>query len=388
MSFVAIIIAVLWVCCSVATTALTALYLHRVRPLRQPEPEGRALLIVPVRGPAPRLPAVLEALLRQDWPELRIVVAVESEADPAHALAAAVAERDPRVTLVVAGEAEGRGQKVHNLLAALPHLRLADRFVIFFDADAIAPPRFLRALLRPLLYRVADLASGYRIVVPEPGSVGALLVALADHGVSTFPRMRAIGVLSGGSTAIRAEILPGFDLPRLWDGALSDDLTLTREARRLGVAIHGVHAALLPSPMALSVPEAIRFGVRQMRLLRLHLPRLWTAFGVFSLLPVAGSALALAGSSAAATAALLAFLSLQIRLSLREAILRRVLPEETLPPLRRAILLGRLVSPLAFAFRAACWAASATSRRVDWSGISYEVEAPDKVRILSRTPPG
>ena len=388
MAAAAILIAVLWVVCSVAATALTALYLHRVRPLRQPEPDGRALVIVPVRGPAPRLPSVLDALLAQDWPEVRIIVAVESEADSAHALAAGVAARDPRVAVVVAGEAEGRGQKVHNLLAALPHLRLADRYVVFFDADALAPPGFLRALLRPLVYRVADLASGYRIVVPEPGSAGALLVALADHGVSTFPRMRAIGVLSGGSTAIRSEILPGFNLDRLWDGALSDDLTLTREARRLGVAIHGVHAALLPSPMALSVPEAFRFGMRQMRLLRLHLPRLWTAFGVFSLLPVLGSALLLAGAPGAATAALVAFLSLQVRLSLREAILRRVLPAEALPPLRRAILLGRLLSPVAFAFRAACWVASAASRRVDWAGITYEVEAPDKVRILSRTPPG
>ncbi|MCX7686298.1 MAG: glycosyltransferase family 2 protein [Acetobacteraceae bacterium] len=388
MTSVAILIALLWACCSVATTALTALYLHRVRPLRQPEPDGRALLIVPVRGPAPRLPEVLDSLLAQDWPEFRIVVSVESEADPAHAVAAAAAERDSRITVVVAGEAERRGQKVHNLLAALPLQRLGDRFVVFFDADAIAPRGFLRALLRPLLYRVADLASGYRIVVPEPGSAGGLLVALADHGISTFPRMRAIGVLSGGSTAIRAEILPGFDLPRLWEGALSDDLTLTRRARGLGVAIHGVHAALLPSPMALSVPEAFRFGVRQMRLLRLHLPRLWAVFGAFSLLPVLGTLLLLAGAPGAAAAALVAFLSLQLRLSLRRAILARVLPREALPPLERAILLGRLLTPLAVGFRAACWAASAFSRRIAWAGITYEVEAPDRVRILSRTPPG
>lgn len=388
MAWLAILIALLWGAFSVAATALTALYLYRVRPLRQPEPEGRVALIVPVRGPAPRLPAVLDALLNQDWPDLRIIVAVESEADPAHALAAGAAAGDPRITVVVAGEALARGQKVQNLLAALPQVTPADTFVVFFDADAVAPPGFLRALLRPLLFRVADLGSGYRIVVPEPGSAGGLLVALADHGVSTFPRLRAIGVLSGGSTAIRGEILPGFELPRLWAGALSDDLTLTREARRLGVAIHGVHAALLPSPMALSVPEAFRFGVRQMRLLRLHLPRLWAAVGVFSLLPVLGTLLLLAGAPGAATAALVAFVSLQVRLSLRAAILTRLLTGEDLARCRRAILLGRVLTPLAIGFRAACWVASAFSRRIAWAGITYEVEAPDRVRVISHTPPG
>jgi hypothetical protein len=382
------LLAVLWAVQSVMTTALTGLYLWRVRPLRQPEPAGRVLLIVPVRGPAPQLPEVLERLLAQDWPDHRILVAVESTADPAHALAAAAAARDPRIGVVVAGEAERRGQKVQNLLAALLHVQEEDTFVVFFDADALAPPGFLRALLRPLLYRVADLASGYRIVVPERGSFGALLVALADHGISTFPRMRAFGVLSGGSTAIRREILPGFHLPRLWQDAVSDDLTLTREAHRLGVPIHGVHAALLPSPMALSVAEAFRFGVRQMRLLRLHLPRLWLLFGLFCLLPVAGCLAALAGSQAAATAAVLAFLSLQLRLSLRAAILSRILPAEALPPLRRAILLGRLLTPLAIGMRAACWLASGLSRRIAWAGITYQVESPERVRILSRRPPG
>jgi hypothetical protein len=388
MAWLAILIALLWGAVSVAATALTALYLHRVRPLRQPEPEGRATLVVPVRGPAPRLPEVLEALLRQDWPDLRIIVAVESEADPAHALASEAAARDPRITVVVAGEAVARGQKVHNLLAALPLITPEDTFLVFFDADAIAPPGFLRALLRPLVFRVADLGSGYRIVVPEPGSAGALLVALADHGVSTFPRFRALGVLSGGSTALRTEILPLLDLPRIWHGALSDDLTLTRHARSLGVAIHGVHAALLPSPMALSVADACRFGVRQMRLLRLHLPRLWGVFGLFSLLPVLGTALLLAGAPGAATAALVAFVSLQIRLSLREAILARLLSGEDLARCRRAILAGRLLSPLAIGVRAGCWVASAFSRRIAWAGITYEVEAPDRVRVLSRTPPG
>jgi hypothetical protein len=387
MASFAILIALLWGAVSVAATALTALYLHRVRPLRQPEPEGRVLLIVPVRGPAPRLPAVLDALLKQDWPDLRIVVAVESEADPAHALAVQTASQDARVSVVVAGEALARGQKVQNLLAALPQVTPEDSFVVFFDADALAPPGFLRALLRPLLFRVADLGSGYRIVVPEPGSAGGLLVALADHGISTFPRLRAIGVLSGGSTAIRADILPGLELPRIWNGALSDDLTLTRHARSLGVAIHGVHAALLPSPMALSVPDAFRFGVRQMRLLRLHLPRLWGVFGAFSLLPVLGTALLLAGAPGAMTAALVAFVSLQLRLSLREAILNRLLAGEDLARCRRAILLGRLLSPLAIGFRAACWLASALSRRIAWAGITYEVEAPDRVRVISRTPP-
>jgi cellulose synthase/poly-beta-1,6-N-acetylglucosamine synthase-like glycosyltransferase len=388
MALAADLLALLWATFSVAATGLALLYLRRLRPLRQPAPAGRVCIIVPVRGPAPRLPEVLDALLAQDWPSLHVIVAVESTADPAHALASALAVRDRRLAVAVAGEAEASGQKVENLLAALPGLAPADRFVVFYDADAVAPPGFLRTLLRPLLYRVADLASGYRVIIPAPGSAGALLVALTDHGVSTFPRMRALNVLSGGSTAIATAILPRLDLPGTWHGALSDDLMLTRRARALGVPIHGVHAALLPSPMALSVPEAFAFGVRQMRLLRLHLPLLWSALGLFSLVPLVGVGLAAAGHPGAMAAAAIAFVSLQARLSVRGAILGRVLAGEDLARCRRAILLGRIAAPLAHAFRAAAWVASGLSRRIAWAGITYAVDAPDRIRILDRRPPG
>lgn len=345
------------------------------------------VLIVPVRGPAPGLKPCLDALCGQDWPVLRILVVLESEDDPAAGIARATAAADPRVTVVQAGEALDRGQKVHNLLAGLRQLEPADDLVVFVDADAVPPPDFLRVLLRPILRRRARLASGYRVLVPASGRMGACLAALADHAVATMPRFARRMILWGGATAIRSDALTALDPDLTWRGALSDDLTLTLRARAIGERMHGVHACLLPTPVSYTLPEAFRFGVRQLRLLRLHLPFEWAVVGFVSVVPALGAGLAAIGHPAAVAAAVLAFVALQVRLSLRRRIFALTLPPSEAEAVARAIRWGRFVFPIANALRLACWVGSAFGRRIAWAGITYEVGPPDRVRIVARRPP-
>ena len=83
---------------------------------RQPWPETpwpSVLVLVPVRGPQPDLEDFLSGLAAQDLAgPSRVAFAVESAADPAHAvLRRFVAARPGQASLVVAGPAEGRGQR-------------------------------------------------------------------------------------------------------------------------------------------------------------------------------------------------------------------------------------------------------------------------------------
>lgn len=346
------------------------------------------MAIVPVRGPAPGLWPALDALRAQEWPELRILVVFESENDPAAGVARAAAAADARVRVVHAGEACDRGQKVHNLLAALQHLGPDDDLVVFVDADAVPPPDFLRVLLRPILRGRARLASGYRVLVPAGGRMGACLAAVADHAVATMPRLARRMILWGGATAIRRDALTTLDPALTWRGALSDDLTLTLRARAVGERMHGVHACLVPTPVVYTLSEAVRFGVRQLRLLRLHLPFEWAVVGFVSVVPALGAGLAATGHPAAVAASVLAFIALQVRLSLRRRIFARALPASQAKALARTIGWGRLVFPMANGLRLACWVVSAFGRRIAWAGITYEVASPDRVRIVARRPPG
>jgi hypothetical protein len=258
-----------WLLTALVATAMPAGYLRNLRPLDRPAAPWPVRVILPVRGPAPGLPDLVARLLAQEGVAVRLTIALGSAGDPALPDARA-ATADPRAVLVQAGAAEAEGQKLRNLLAALTTLRPDEGAVVFLDADTRPGPDLLLRLLRPLILGRARAASGYRLALPADGRLGSLLVALADWPVATFPRRRARNLCWGGATALRRDLLETLDLPRLWAGRISDDLILSAALAARGEPIHGAHAALLPSPVACSLPEAAAFGVRQFRLLRLH----------------------------------------------------------------------------------------------------------------------
>jgi cellulose synthase/poly-beta-1,6-N-acetylglucosamine synthase-like glycosyltransferase len=137
-----------WLVASLLATLGCAWTLHLLS-RRQPQPlaEPPVLVIVPVRGTA-GLAGFLAGLAAQDWPGWHAAFAVESADDPASAMLAAALPG--RSTVVVAGAAERRGQKLHQLLAALPALRPEDAALVTLDADTVPSPGLLRALLRPV----------------------------------------------------------------------------------------------------------------------------------------------------------------------------------------------------------------------------------------------
>jgi glycosyl transferase family 2 len=247
--------------------------------MAQPEASD-PLVAVPVRGSA-GLDGFLAALAAQDYPAWSVVFTVEDRADPAFAALSRFAAAHPArfEAVVAAGATTARAQKVHNLLAALPWLRPDDAALVTLDADTLPPPDLLAELLRPILTGQGDLSSGYRWTLPAAGGTGPLLLSLAEMGVATLPRSAGLNLCWGGATAIGRSALERLDLPRLWDRAVSDDLSVSRAAHRAGLVIYAPLTARPPSPAEAGVAGALRFGARQHRLLRLHSPGRWLLAG-------------------------------------------------------------------------------------------------------------
>jgi len=278
-----------WLLQSVLGTLAVAIY-HRQ--LRRPQPWPAAwptaLVVVPVRGDT-GLDGFLAALAGQDYPSWRVVFAVEATDDAAvPALLRFVAAAPERAALVCAGRAERRGQKVHNLLAALACRDARDAVVVTLDVDTVPQPDLLRALLRPVATGQAPIATGYRWSDPADGHPASRAVSAIDQAVATLPPLRRFAPCWGGATAIRAEALEALDLSTLWDRAIADDLTLSRAARLRGLRVYAPLAARVPTPIRFGWRGALAFGTRQYRLLRLHAPALWGFAAVTALLPVLG----------------------------------------------------------------------------------------------------
>ncbi len=372
---------VAWMAQAAATTLLCWWYLHL---LRRPQPAPATLppvlVLVPVRGPIPTLDAFLSGLAAQDHPgSWRVVFALEGADDPTLPMIDAfVAAKPGRAARVLAGPAAGRGQKVQNLLAALATARPEEAVLVTLDADILPPPGMLAALLRPVLAGQAPIASGYRWSVPVDAALGSRLVALADAGIGTLPRHAAWNLCWGGATALRRDAV---DLRAVWDRAVSDDLVLTRAAVAAGLTIYAPLDVRPPSPVHLpGLMDALRFGARQYRVLRLHAPRAFAWALLAAAVPVAGAVAAAMAGTGAAMACLGIALALQrVRAALRGAIARRVLPPDA-----AAAACGGLrdawLAPAVPLFQLACLLrAGLGGRWLSWAGRRYRVGREGRV---------
>jgi hypothetical protein len=383
-------LAACWLLVALHATFRSAVYLWGLdtQPPADSGPFPPVLVLLPVRSAdaaaADGVRACLAGLAAQDYRgSWRAVVVFENADDPAWGFAQALSPS--RVPVRAAAPPPGRAQKLHNLLAGLATRRPAEAIVVTLDADTRPPRDFLAALTRPLRQGRAEAASGYRWMVGE-GLAGRIL-ALADRAPATTARKEGTNLAWGGATALSAAALARIDLPRLWDTAISDDLTLTVALREADLPAWTPRRVLVPTPVSPSWPELAAFGRRQYLLLRLHVPGHWLIVAGVLLVPAAGSVACLLAAGRGSVAALLMLgggVALQqIRAGIRAEIGRRVLPADAAAAVRRTLPLDRLLLPLVPLVQIPVFVASACGRRVRWGQRDYLVEAPDRVRLLA-----
>jgi hypothetical protein len=355
------------------------------------EVPGRVTLLLAVTGRTEGLPPLFAALARQTLRPRRMLVAVESETDPALAQVRELEHALPfPIEVIVAGLDDTRSQKATNMIAALARVDADDDALVLLDADILPQDAWLSWLATPALNGAADVVTGYRWHALDGAGPGRHVVAWLDRSLALGPRFVASGLVWGGSVAIARDALAKMDLADALSRTFSTDGAISRRARALGLRVLTRRAVLLPTPPEGGDREAIAFKTRQLQIVHVYVPSLWMWLGVvlhaealvlpLAVLGAGGDALAF-GFVAAVGAVGVA------RALLHDRVTRAVGISEGFAARAAQVAIGALAPFTAAAVVALFWT-SARTRVIRWRHVEYEVLGPEEVRVLRRHAPG
>ncbi|WP_298394603.1 glycosyltransferase [Sphingobium sp.] len=311
--------------------------------------------------------AALIARLKAQGAVFRLVIATSGACPAAEALAA---REGGWVQIVAAGIACDEGQKVHKLRAALRALRPDDKWLVFIDADIEPPARLVGRLLFPLVRGKADIATGYRLLLPERGMMAALVGAV-EMQLATLPRLASATMPWGGAMALTRAVADRLDLDAALAGRLSDDMSIGLAGWRAKLRLRPVRDLLVASPLAGRTADLLGFGVRQYRHIATNSIGMWAlATGVVAVQSMAWSWALLAGGWPA--------VAVGYGVAWGRALARRLIIAGVLEPAQadaaRRSLVWDMVAPFAVTWaHLAVQLMAAMSNRIIWGGWTYRV---------------
>jgi cellulose synthase/poly-beta-1,6-N-acetylglucosamine synthase-like glycosyltransferase len=358
----------------------------------------RVAVIVPIKGVDDDTATNVRLLLEQEYPQYRILFAVESNEDPVLPVLERLAIEESRVEIVVAGLATARGQKVHNQLAAIERTTDADEVLAFMDADAKPGGQWLQALITPLTFAQQNIGAttGYRYYVPMTEHSANKIVSILNAQVAALLGPYRRNFAWGGSMAIRRRDFFDFGLAEMWTHALSDDFVLSHCVKKMAKQkIQFVPQCLVASEANLNWASLFEFAVRQYRITKVCAPVIW-------LTAVFGAMLYAAAFSYTLFTSVYGFISpgsfhghehlIQIAmfcslygLSMWRGWLLVLGGEKFFPEHGRAIRSARLWAtlgmPWCFLINLLALLGSAMGRNVVWRGVAYQMVSRTKTIV-------
>jgi cellulose synthase/poly-beta-1,6-N-acetylglucosamine synthase-like glycosyltransferase len=357
-----------------------------------------AAVILPVKGLEPSTRSNIEKLLNQDYPHVRYIFSVQSSDDPVCPLIRSLIDEFPgrNISLVIAGPAQTRSQKIHNQLAAVDQTTPDDKFLAFIDADAAPSPHWLHALLIPLTYPHISATTGYRFYIPQHPSAPNALLSVGNAMVAAMLGPYRRTVAWGGSMAISREKFFSLGIYDAWQCALSDDYVLSYQVKKhAGERIHFVPQCMVASPADMSTKALLEFAVRQYRITRRCAARLWftavAGSGVYlaTILSAAILSIAPAGIWAQGWYRFIppgVLLLVWAGSMLRGWFLMRagkiLLPQHS-DAIGRCWVWFTVLFPAVQAFNMFCLLLAGFGKTITWRGIRYQMIGRTQTRIIS-----
>lgn len=347
----------------------------------------RAAVIIPCKGLDAGFAENLQSFLAQDYPDFQPIFAVSRADDPAHDVLSTALRNHPQAALVVAGEASGCGQKVHNLLSAVKKVDAATEVVVFADIDARPSPAWLRSLIAPLADPSVTVSTGFRWYLPGM-SFASRLRAAWDTSIATMLGEQQAILAWGGSMALRASDFRRLQIAeRYWQGTVSDDYAVARAVREAKGRIAFEPRCLVASREESSLRELLRWTNRQIILTRVYAPHLWklgiAAHSLYALTMLAGVGLMLApGMSWTSRPAIAAALLLIQILGIAKGGIRSVVAREGFA--ERVASCYWTLAPLVPWIMFYNFIVAGFTRRIEWRGTEYELTTATQVRILTK----
>jgi ceramide glucosyltransferase len=372
-------------------------YIRRETVKAEPDFAPYASVIAPCRGLDQGLRDNLAALFLQSYPAYEIIFVTDDARDPSLAIIEDLRREygaSSRVTsrIVIAGRAEGCGQKVHNLRAAVAEAAPDSKVFAFVDSDARPRAGWLRSLISPLADEGVGAATGYRWFIPVKGGFASVLRSVWNASIaSALGEQGDKNFCWGGSTAIRRAHFESARVMDEWRGAASDDFAMMRALRRARLPIHFAPRCLTATHEDCNFSELLEFSTRQLKITRAYAQHFWQVVLFSNLLFViiffGGIALITARAALGLSfIAPLVFISAIYLTGTLKATLRWravCLPlADYRAKLRRDAFAHLFLWPLASALYLYNALAASFSRRIRWRGITYELKSPKETVII------
>jgi cellulose synthase/poly-beta-1,6-N-acetylglucosamine synthase-like glycosyltransferase len=338
----------------------------------QPRDLPPATVIVPVKGYDEGLRENLGALAALDYPDYELIVAAHSAADiPLGVLPA-------RVKVVLAhGMDTGSSEKIQNLMAAVRAARKRSRVLAFADSDGRVSRGWLRALVAPLEEPGVGASTGYRWFLPDPPDFWSLMRGVWDAVAAGTLGPGDNRFAWGGAMAIRKEVFFEARVPEFWQGALTDDYTLSRAVHAAGLGIAYAPGALTPCLDHITGGRFFGWIRRQMAITRIYAPRLWWPGLIAHIFYCGGMAASIVASirgNRLAEWALIAQLSPGMLKGLNRATLAKASLPEYEAWFKRHAWVHAIWVPLGTWVWLAALVSSAFARSIEWRGRRYPLK--------------
>ena len=355
----------------------------------------KVALIVPCKGIDTAFDENIGSLYRIDYDNYEIIFVTESTEDAAYNQLLGLKDKFKGQTkafearVLVAGIATEGSQKLHNLLYAC---RIAEKDVevfAFADSDAHLHRDWLSHLVYPLRKEKHGVSSGYRWYVPLKNNFATLALSAMNAKVAQLLGPTIFNCAWGGSMAVRVDTFQKLEIDKIWQKAISDDLTISREVKRVKLNVVFVPACLVASYEQTDWSSLFEFARRQFVITRVTVPEVWwfgflsSLFSVFGLWGFAGLAFFsyFAGSEyrqVFLTTAIV-FLAGQMTMALlRQRMIFKLLAAEA-AKMRIAALADIIGGPLWSLIMFVCIASSAFGRIITWRGVRYKLTGPTEV---------
>lgn len=353
----------------------------------------RVAVICACKGAEPELERNLTALGDFDYSGYEIFLTMASASDLAHPIARRVAERSKtKVHLVIAGKAEGCGEKVNNLRAAIDEVPPEFDVFVFVDSDGCPGRQWLKRMVGPLADSQMGAATTMRWFFPGKGGLANGLVTAWNAAIATFLGEHKNNFTWGGGTAIRREVFEQAGVRDFWRGAVADDFSLTAAVKGSGRQIYFVPECLVPSFVDMDFDQVLEFTNRQMIITRVYSPRVWAQAGAahifYSVTMLVGIALLAAQIAEGVPVLQIAVIVLMPAiLAMVRGVLRVLALTEIFPVMRQKLLEQSWMVTFAAAWVPFLFSInffmSAVTRKIRWRGVRYELTSPQQTKILS-----
>ncbi len=208
----------------------------------------RVALLCPCKGAEPGLEENLAALTAQDYPNFELFFILARAEDNASTILKRVTTASTAPAhIVIAGRAQGCGEKVNNLRIAIDQLDPSFTVLVFADSDGRPGRQWLTHLVAPLNDPHLGATTTFRWWLPVRGGFWSALGAAWDASIVTMLGEHDKNFCWGGGTAIRLSVFDEVKVKEHWAGAVSDDWGITNALRANGRHIQFIPECLVPT---------------------------------------------------------------------------------------------------------------------------------------------